>query len=125
MSHPASRILGAAAILFAVQLVSLPARAADPPRTATDGDMLDSVERVRRVMRERVDVEVRAAVRDARERMGTDPEGVVAALSQEAARLRVAPELDPADRQRLLAQLAVVAREASRRSSAAHQSAVH
>ena len=57
--------------------------------------------------------------------MATDPEGVFTSLSQEAGRLRMAPELDPADRSRLLAELAVVARDASRRSSAAHTAEVH
>ncbi len=125
MSHHAGQILKVGAILLALPLAPWPARSAEPQAPApTDGDMLDSVERVRSLMRQRVEVEVQAAIRDARERLGTDPEGVVTSLSQEAARLRVAPELDPADRSRLLAKLGAVAREASRRSSAGHQSAV-
>lgn len=125
-SHRTGRLLRASAILLALPPIALPARSAEPPAVASsDGEMLDSIARVRGVMRERVEVEVQAAVRDARERMATDPEGVYTSLSQEAARLRVAPELDPADRARLLVQLGTVAREASRRSSAAHTAAVH
>jgi hypothetical protein len=126
MSHHARVVLRAGAILVALPLATLPARSAEPLTVAsTDGEMVDSIARVRRVMRERVEVEVQAAVRDARERMATDPEGAYASLVQEAARLRVAPELDPADRARLLEQLGAVAREAARRSSAAHTAAVH
>ncbi len=87
--------------------------------------MLNSIERVRTVMRGMVETEVRAALRDARERLATDPEGVVASLAAESARVRVAPELNPADRDRLLAYLFAASREASRRSSSAHMSAVH
>ena len=87
-------------------------RAGGAPATPTaDGEMLNSIKHVRGVMRGMVETEVRAAVRNAHERMATDPEGVMASLAAESARVRLAPELNPADRDRLLAYLFAASRE--------------
>ncbi|HEY4312900.1 MAG TPA: hypothetical protein VGN12_25845 [Pirellulales bacterium] len=123
MSHRNARLLFAAILggTFASASLTLAAEPAAP----RDGDMLDSIERVRSVMRGMMETEVRAAISDARQRLATDPEGVRATLAQEAARVRIAPELDPVDRTRLLGSLQSVSREAARRSSTAHTAAVH
>ena len=94
------------------------------PAVPADGDMLNSIERVRTVMRGMIETEVRAVLRDARAHGDRSRGGHV------VARRRVGPgagcaELNPADRDRLLAYLFAASREASRRSSSTHMSAVH
>ncbi len=83
----------------------------------TDVPLLDSVERVRRIMRQATVTEVQAAIADAREHGSTDPAAVNLLLTIERERVRQAPELDPADRDHLLDRLAAAQRSVARLSA--------
>lgn len=102
-----------------------PVLRAQAPTSATAGDTLNSITRVRSVMRQMVQAEVQSVLRETHEQMSIDPDAAAWALRAEAERIRHAPELDPADRRQLLAGLQAAWREASRRSAVKHASEVH
>ncbi len=112
-----------AVLLSAV--LSLAARGqAVPPTPHTEGDALDSIARVRRVMQQMVQAEVQSLLRETHESMNVNPDAAAIALRAEAERIRHAPELDVAVRRQLLSGLQAAWREASRRSAAQHVSEV-
>jgi hypothetical protein len=96
-----------------------------PSRTdEVDGAMLDSIERVRQVSRQALTADVRAALTKARERMVADPVGSSRALATVRQRVRTAPEIAPAERDQLLAQIDTVQRQAESASRASDHRAI-
>jgi hypothetical protein len=105
----------------ATPVVERPAKAAPAALLSTqdtsDGDMLDSVERVRHVMQQAIAAEVHSAILEARERLAADPEGVKKALALTQEHVRLAPELEAAQRDQLLSQIVAASNSAARLSS--------
>jgi general secretion pathway protein D len=87
------------------------------PQETSDHDMLDSVERVRHVMQQALAAEVHRVIQEARERMVADPDGIKKSLALTHEHVRVAPELEAAQRDQLLSQIAAASRSAARLSS--------
>jgi hypothetical protein len=87
------------------------------PQEMSDHDMLDSVERVRHVMQHALAAEVHRVIQEARERMIADPDGIKKALALTHEHVRMAPELEAAQRDQLLSQIAAASRSAARLSS--------
>jgi hypothetical protein len=92
-------------------------------RESSDGEMLDSLERVRHLMQQAMAAEVHRAIQDARQRMAVDPQAVSRSLAIAQAKVRTAPELDPAQRDRLLSQIDAAARSVAGSSTVRAKSA--
>ena len=99
-----------------------PDDAADPPPAASpaaepdDGQLLDEVERQRRVFVEFLQTEVRNSVNAARTMMGVDPEGAINMLKLLLEKVDQASELDPQVRAQLRDRIEAALQTASRQA---------
>jgi hypothetical protein len=103
---------------------AVPAVTPSPRTGEVDDAMLDSIERVRQVSQQALAAEVRAALTKAHERMAADPVGTSRALTMVRQRVRAAPELAPAERDQLLAQIGTVQGQAESASRARNRRAI-
>ena len=93
-----------------------PAADALPPQEADDGQLLDEVERQRRVMEGFMRAEVRNALKEANSRMATDPEGVRDLLKLTLDKVRRTSEVGPDLRAQLSDQIEAALRAANRQA---------
>jgi uncharacterized membrane protein YgcG len=100
-----------------LRLVKQPAAGGDGGLldSVPEGAFLDSVEQQNRIISQIIQTEVEAELESARDRMATNPEGVINDLKLKLAHVQRVPELDADLRAQLVDQIESALKEASRR----------